>query len=166
MGVQIPMFYGIGERDRILAAMQENHALYLMTLRSFAREIAYRNGSVTVDDVRALVIEREFPMPNDIGADSRIFGCVLSGCKDFIVTGQRVSTRPERIMRAGVGASYISVYVLKSSSWLGSTTRSVPPTDTRSRGEISKKRSDDRANSRRFLARRLSFQGVQLSCLL
>lgn len=116
MTTQLTMFNGVNERDRILAMMSENHKTYITALRSFAREIAYRSGSVTIDAVRAVMIERDFPTPKEIGADERIFGCVLSRCKDFVCRGQRLSSRPERVKRSGPGASYISVYELRSAA--------------------------------------------------
>ncbi len=110
MAVQLAFFDGVAEKNRILAAMRENHGVYLTALRSFARVIAMTNGSVTVDDVRAEMERRDYPMPHEIGADNRILGALFT--KEFRPIGQRVTTRQERIDRAGRGASYITVYTL------------------------------------------------------
>ena len=109
---QLALFDGVQERDRILAAMSENHRVYLTTLRSFAREYALRHGSVTIDDVRGLCAQRRFPMPSEIGADERVFGTVFRS-SEFVAVGSRLSSREERIARSGRGSSHVTVYEVR-----------------------------------------------------
>lgn len=105
---QLSMF---DERNRILDAFQRNHRQYVEAVRAFARDIARRDGVVTIDAVRFELEHRDFPMPAEVGIDSRVFG-TLFRCKDFIPVSQQPTSRQERIARAGVGASYITVYRL------------------------------------------------------
>lgn len=111
------LFDAASERERIMRAMAENpqNKILLTTYRSFAREICYRKGEVCIDDVRALIKERDFPMPGELKLKSgeRIFGHVFQ-CKEFEAIRKIESTRPERIARAGRGASGIFVYRLRS----------------------------------------------------
>jgi hypothetical protein len=114
MSTQMAMFYGLSERNRILDAIREDHSIYLTTLRSFAREHALQYGTVCIDDVRKMLIERDYPMPRDLcmKCGERVFGVVFSH-RDFVPICQKPSTRPERIARAGVGSSQIWVYRLR-----------------------------------------------------
>lgn len=107
-------FFGLGERERILAAMRENCAIYLTALRSFAREIALRQGLVSIDDVRRLIAERDFPGAKELGlpAGERIYGTVFSGA-EWVPVRQVLSSRPERVARSGRGSSYIWQYRLR-----------------------------------------------------
>lgn len=108
---QLAFFHGVGERNRILAAMAENHSVYLTSLRSFARVICLEEGSVTIDRLREVMKERGFPFPDEINADNRILGTVFN-TKDFIAVGQRPTKRTERIARSGIGSSFVTTYRL------------------------------------------------------
>ena len=114
MSVQLAMFYGLGERNRILDAIRDNNAIYLTTLRSFAREYALRHGTVCIDDVRKMILDRGFPMPKDVDmkCGERVFGVVFNH-RDFEAVGRKLSTRPERIHRAGANSSQIFIYQLR-----------------------------------------------------
>lgn len=112
MSTQLTLLDAIGERDRIIASFQENHRTYLEALRAFAREIALRDGVVSIDEVRAEIERREFPMPKDIGADERILGALFAS-KDFICVGQRPTTRAAWSARVGRARSNVSVYRIK-----------------------------------------------------
>lgn len=112
MSLQIPFWYGVGEKDRILAAMRENHPIYLTTLRSFAREIALRSGRVCIDDIREMIAQRDFPMPKDIGITERVFGVVFLA-REFEPVGQVVSRREDFVKRVGRARSLITVYRLR-----------------------------------------------------
>jgi hypothetical protein len=115
-GPQLPLAFDFSpraQRDRILEALQMNHRAYLTTLRSFARIHAMRHRTVTIDDVRAEIVRQDFFMPAELKIDQRVFGTVFH-CKDFELIGQIVSTRKDRVARAGTGASHITVYKLKA----------------------------------------------------
>ncbi len=115
MVAQMAMFDGLAERDRIIAAFRENSRPYLTALRSFARVHAMRNGTVTIDDVRATIEREQFPMPSDIGKDERVFGAVFAS-PDFIAVDQQPTRRAARIARAGRGASFVTRYRLREAS--------------------------------------------------
>ncbi len=111
MTLQLSLLSAQSERERILAAIAADpaHKVYLSFVRPVARELAQRNGTVTIDDVRAEMQRRDMPMPAEVGIDERVFG-TLFRCKEFIAISQRPTTRRERIARAGVGASFVTVY--------------------------------------------------------
>lgn len=111
MSGQLSFFDAQAERDRILAHFAEHHRQYIEAVRAFARDIARRDGVVCIDAVRYELERREFPLPADVGIDARVFG-TLFRCKEFIPVSQRPTQRAERIGRAGIGASYITVYRL------------------------------------------------------
>lgn len=111
MSAQLSMFAAVSERDRILAAMAANHRVYLESLRAFAREIALRHGEVCIDDVRAELGRRGYPMPRDIGADERLFGVVFR-CKDFCAVGMRTTSRAAWAARIGRSRDCVMVYRL------------------------------------------------------
>lgn len=113
MSVQLAFFSGLGERDRILSAMRENHSVYLNAIRSFARVIALKRGTVTIDDVREEIERQNFPMPSEIGADERVFGAVFSR-SEFLPVGQCPTRRAEHAKRVGIARSNITVYKLKN----------------------------------------------------
>ena len=115
MAVQLAFFGGVTEKNRIIEAMREAHPVYLGTVRSFARLIAMRKGTVTIDDVRADLEARDFPLPKEIGADDRIFGALFTR-KEFRAVGQVLTTRQERIDRAGKNSSYITQYKLRTAT--------------------------------------------------
>ena len=115
MAVQLAFFGEITERNRIIAAMRDAHPVYLGTVRSFARLIAMRKGTVTIDDVRADLEARDFPLPSDIGADDRIFGALFTR-KEFEAVGQVLTSRQERVARAGRNSSYITQYKLRTAT--------------------------------------------------
>lgn len=114
---QIALFESRRERDRILAAMRENHKVYLEGLRSFAREHALRNTErlVTIDDVLRIMAAKDWPKPDEIGADNRILGTVFTR-SEFEPVGQRPTERLERIARSGRARGDITVYRLKTLS--------------------------------------------------
>ena len=104
-------FSAFTERERILESFASNHPVYLAALRAFAREIALRQGSVTIDDVRDRIDAESFPMPAEVGIDSRILGTLFRSA-DFVAVGQRLTRRRERIARSGSGASLVCIYKL------------------------------------------------------
>lgn len=108
---QLAFFDGRSERDRIIASFQANHRTYLEALRGFARDLGRKNGEVTVDDVREECKLRDFPLPHEVGIDARVLGALFS-TKEFVPVAQRPTRRGDRIARAGVGASYITVYTV------------------------------------------------------
>ena len=115
MAVQLAFFGGIAEKNRIIEAMREAHPVYLGTVRSFARLIAMRKGTVTIDDVRVDLEARDFPLPSEIGADDRIFGALFTR-KEFEPIGQVLTARQARVARAGRNSSYITTYKLRAAT--------------------------------------------------
>lgn len=113
MSEQLALLRGITERDKIMQRYEDDHALYLATLRDMAIAIAATTGSVSVDDVRRKMNAENFPMPDEIGSSEKIFGRLLSGCKELEPVERIDSTRPERIARSGRNASSINVYRLR-----------------------------------------------------
>lgn len=113
MSLQLSLLAAQSERERILAAIAEDpaHKVYLSFVRPIARELAQRNGTVTIDDVRAEMKRRDMPLPAEVGIDERVFGTLFRG-KEFIAISQRPTTRRERIARSGVGASLVTVYTV------------------------------------------------------
>ena len=108
---QLALFEAQSQRDRVLLALANNGGAWLAAVRAFAVAIARRTGTVSIDDVREELEREGFPMPADVGCDSRIFGCVLRHA-DFEATGQQPTRRAARILRSGLGASYITTYRL------------------------------------------------------
>lgn len=106
---QLAFFDGRSERDRIIASFQANHKTYLEALRGFARDLARKNGQVCIDDVHAECKLREFPLPKEVGIDARVLGALFN-TKEFVPVAQRLTTRRERVARAGTGASLVTVY--------------------------------------------------------
>lgn len=106
---QLAFFTGVSDRDRIIAAFQQNHRTYLEALRGFARDLARKHGEVTVDDVRAECERRAFPLPDDVGIDARVLGALFS-TKEFIAVAQRPTTRKEWAQRVGRARSNVTVY--------------------------------------------------------
>lgn len=102
------------QRDQIMDAMEAEpaHSVYLRFARTVALDLGHRNGFVTIDDVRAELARQDFPMPGEVGLDARVFG-VLFRCKNFVAVEQRPTARKERLARAGIGASYITVYRIR-----------------------------------------------------
>lgn len=115
MTAQLGFFDGLSERNRILTAMADKHAIYLNALRSFAREIALRVGSVTIDDVREEMERREFPMPSAIGADDRILGALFTRA-EFQALRQIPTRRSEWAKRVGRARSFVTVYRLRGAA--------------------------------------------------
>lgn len=101
------------ERDRLLAFFEKNHSQYVESLRAFAIATCRYVGTITIDDLRDVMAERNYPLPHEIGADNRLLGTVLSRCKEFECVGSVLSRRPERIGKSGKNSSYVSVYRLK-----------------------------------------------------
>lgn len=112
MAEQLAFLAGVSERDRILASLRDNHPAYLELLRAYGREHAAVHGTVTIDDVRTKALQRDLPMPEDLGIDSRLLGVVLRH-PDFTAVGHQLSTRPERVARSGRNASFITIYKLR-----------------------------------------------------
>lgn len=98
-----------GERDRIMDAIASNHRTYLEFIRSLAREIAARSGNVSIDEVRAEMAQRDWPMPEEIGADARVFGALFR-VPEFVPVGRRVTRRAEVAARVGRARSEVTVY--------------------------------------------------------
>jgi len=113
MTAQLSFFAGIGERNRILEAFAKNHREYLAAVRAFARDIARRDGIVTIDAVRFELEHRQFPMPAEVGIDERVFGTVFR-CKDFVAISQRPTTRHDWAARVGRARSNVTVYRLNA----------------------------------------------------
>ncbi len=111
MTAQLSFFDAQSQRDRILAALAANAPAWLAAVRAFAKEIAHREGTVTIDEVREALQSSGFPMPHEVGLDTRVFGAVFR-CPDFLAVCQRPTRRAARIARSGVGASYVTVYRL------------------------------------------------------
>jgi hypothetical protein len=102
------------ERRRLFRHYETRHPEYLAMMRVYAVEIARKNGTVIIDEVRRRATERGFPLPEDIGVTERIFGQLLYGCKDLEACGCVESTRPERIKRSGRNSSMITVYKIRT----------------------------------------------------
>lgn len=107
------LFEAAAERERAMARLMSNpkNAVFLNTCRSMAREICGRRGEVCIDDVRELLAQRGYEIPKD----ARVFGPVFRS-KEFVPVRKIDSTRPERIARAGRGASGIWIYKLRSAA--------------------------------------------------
>lgn len=101
----------VAQRERILAHFEQNNPAYLTALRGIAADIATRNGTVTVDDLREQCEYLGFPLPNQIGKDERIFGVTFRD-KRFIAVDSRLSVRAEKVARCGVNRSRVTVYRL------------------------------------------------------
>ncbi len=99
-------------RERVLDAVEAAHAAYLDTLRDLAVEIARRQGTVSIDDVRDEMPVRNVPLPSEVGIDSRIMGSVFRSAA-FVAIGQQPTRRAERIARSGAGASHVTMYRLR-----------------------------------------------------
>ena len=106
---QLALFTGVSERDRIIAAFQANHKTYLESLRAFARDIARRDGQVSVDEVRDECARREFPLPDDVGIDARVLGALFA-TREFRPIGQRPTTRTGWANRVGKARCNVTVY--------------------------------------------------------
>lgn len=113
MSAQLSIFEALSARDRMLEAIAQSpkQQVYLRFVRPIARELARRNGCVAVDDVREELCRRDLPLPAELGIDARVFGTLFRG-KEFVAIAQRPTRCAERIARAGVGASYVTVYRL------------------------------------------------------
>ncbi|MDB5094147.1 MAG: hypothetical protein JWO85_2248 [Candidatus Eremiobacteraeota bacterium] len=99
-------------RERVLDAVESANAAYLDTLRDLAVEIARRQGTVSIDDVRDEMPVRNVPLPSEVGIDSRIMGSVFRSAA-FVAIGQQPTRRAERIARSGAGASHVTTYRLR-----------------------------------------------------
>lgn len=110
---QISLFEAKSERDRILDAIAERpeQRVYLGFVRPIAREIAARNGSVCIDDVREELKRRDLPMPHEVGLDARVFGALFR-CGDFVAVEQRPTTRTAWAARVGRARCNVTVYRL------------------------------------------------------
>jgi hypothetical protein len=71
----------------VLPQFEQNNPDWLTQARHIARQIAQRNGIVTIDDVR-----KECPPPP--GKDPRVMGAVFAG-KDWVRVGYKQSDRRE-----------------------------------------------------------------------
>lgn len=94
---------------------QSRHSEYLECLRAHAVRLAKTKGDVAIDDLRIEMESLRLPMPSDIGADARMLGAVLRGCKDLRPVGMRLTERTERVKRSGRGSSMITVFRLENS---------------------------------------------------
>jgi hypothetical protein len=101
------------ERERWITFYETNHGSYLKAVRAAARDIAQRDGTVDIDKVRVEMDRRCIPMPAEFGASNRLLGALFTK-SEFIAVGQHLTTRAERIARAGSGSSFICVYRLKN----------------------------------------------------
>lgn len=100
------------ERERWIAFYESHHPEYLKAIRSAARDIARRDGTVDIDKVHVEMARRALPMPAEFGADNRLLGALF--CKsEFVACGSHVTSRVERIARAGANSSSVCVYRLK-----------------------------------------------------
>lgn len=115
MTQQLSFLGAVSERDRILQAFQENHKPYIEAVRAFARDIARRVGTVSIDAVREELQRRDFPMPAEVGIDERVFG-TLFRCKEFVAIAQRPTTRVEWAARVGRARSNVTVYRLSEAA--------------------------------------------------
>lgn len=113
VSTQLALLDAISERDRVLAAIAQKreNGIYLQFVRPIARELAQRNGYVSIDDVRAELQRRDFPLPEEAGLDSRVFGALFR-CKAFIAVTQRPTTRIAVAARWGRARSNVTVYKL------------------------------------------------------
>jgi len=114
---QLAMFDGLAERDRIIAAMRDNHPSYVASLTEFAVAHCARSadGTVTIDDVRDAIARTEFPMPEEVGADPRIFGTIFPR-RTFVPVGITQSRRAEHVKRSGRARSAVTVYRLREAA--------------------------------------------------
>lgn len=103
------------ERDRVLIALAEKHVTYLEFCRAIAREIAARVGSVSIDEVRDELHNRDLPMPGEIGADERVFGALFRA-KEFRAIGHRTTSRAAWAQRVGINRAQITVYALRATA--------------------------------------------------
>ncbi|HCE07062.1 MAG TPA: hypothetical protein DEQ40_00380 [Oxalobacteraceae bacterium] len=71
-----------------METFEETRGTWLDDARAAAKHLAATNGTVTIDDVRAVC-----PPPDDI--DPRVMGAVLRTGKDFSLVGYQASDRPE-----------------------------------------------------------------------
>src|SRR5579872_4513541 len=83
------------EKDRLLSYFERNHHQYIDSLRAFAIAKCRYDGTITIDDLRELIAEKNYPLPHEIGADNRLLGVVLSRCKNFECVGTTLSRRME-----------------------------------------------------------------------
>ena len=106
--------FGLTEFERICQHWQVNHSEYIEMLRRHALRLVEKNGRVTIDDVRDEMEALHIPMPSDIGADDRIFGHVLRGCKELRIVGFEPTRRIEHAKRVGTTRAQISIYINKA----------------------------------------------------
>ena len=109
---QLGLFGGRTERDRIMESLEANHFTYLGFVRGIARDIARRDGIVSIDEVRAELTARDLPLPHDIGADERIFGALFRG-SEFRPVGRRKTSRADWAQRVGENRSQVTVYEVR-----------------------------------------------------
>ncbi|MDB5094539.1 MAG: hypothetical protein JWO85_2640 [Candidatus Eremiobacteraeota bacterium] len=99
-------------RERALDAVEAANAAYLDTLRGLATEIARREGTVSIDDLRDEMPVRNVPLPSEVGIDNRVLGAVFRSAA-FVAIGQQPTRRAERLARSGAGASHVTTYRLR-----------------------------------------------------
>lgn len=105
--------HALMEKDRLLSFFESNHPQYIESLRAFAIAKCRYAGTISIDDLRELIAEKNYPLPREIGADDRLLGVVLSRCKEFECVGTVLSRRAETVARSGKNRSMISVYRLR-----------------------------------------------------
>ena len=96
--------------NTLCAYWSARHGEYLECLRAHALRIADRKGNVTIDDVRDEIEAMHLPMPTQIGADDRMFGCVLRACKELCSVGVQQTRRIEWARKVGRTRSMVTVY--------------------------------------------------------
>lgn len=119
MSAQTALFDEIATRERILGYYEQNHPAYLSHIRAIALDLArsrwrlpvWNERIITIDDVHAQMRAMKTPFPKDFGADERLLGNALRGCKGLRAVGQRTTTNAARVARSGIGRGAVTEYV-------------------------------------------------------
>lgn len=107
--------------DTLCAYWAERHPEYIACLRAIAKRICgktssvqYPGGRVTIDDIREEIEAMHLPMPSQIGADDRMLGSVLRGCRELRAVGIERTRRADWAKRIGATRSMVTVYTVKA----------------------------------------------------
>lgn len=106
--------------NSLCAYWAANHPEYISCLRAMAMRICVRTssayhpgGRVTIDDIREEMETMHIPMPTQIGADDRMLGSVLRGCRELRPIGVEKTRRADWAKRIGQTRSMVTVYTVK-----------------------------------------------------